>query len=186
MRKGVFLDRDGVLNEACIIDGSPYSPRTVDDFRIVDGAMGALQRLKACGYALVVVTNQPDIGRGLMPKSALDEMHERLLAGSSLDRIEVCPHSGHENCDCRKPKPGMILRAASALGIDLARSWTVGDRWVDVVAGEAAGTRTALVDRPYSYQGSPPPTLRPDVSGLDLSDLADQIIRRDVSAAAVP
>jgi D-glycero-D-manno-heptose 1,7-bisphosphate phosphatase len=187
VRKGVFLDRDGVLNEACLIDGAPYSPRSVDDFQIIGTAMDALERLRRHGYALVVVTNQPDIGRGLMSQSSLDVMHQRLMKRSTLDRVEVCPHSGHENCECRKPRPGMILRAASALGIDLGRSWTVGDRWVDVAAGAAAGTHTALVDRPYSYlpssTGSPPPALRPDISGPDLSDLAEEIIRRDLGVA---
>ncbi|MGZ4671343.1 MAG: D-glycero-alpha-D-manno-heptose-1,7-bisphosphate 7-phosphatase [Ilumatobacteraceae bacterium] len=179
------MDRDGVLNEATVIDGAPYSPRTLADFRIIDFAMDSLQRLKTADYALVVVTNQPDIGRGLMSQSTLDEMHHWLMIRSGIEQIEVCPHTGPQNCDCRKPKPGMILRAAAALGIDPARSWTVGDRWVDIAAGATAGTRTALVARPYSFRptsdGSPPESLQPDITGLELSELVDEILRRDSS-----
>src|SRR5262249_45135025 len=111
-RRAVFLDRDGVLVIPEMRDGRSYAPRNLDDFRFYPGAKDALRRLKEAGYLLVVVTNQPDVGKGLILKSTVDQMHDRIRKELSIDRIEVCPHVQADECPCRKPKPGMLLEAA--------------------------------------------------------------------------
>jgi D-glycero-D-manno-heptose 1,7-bisphosphate phosphatase len=147
----VFLDRDGVINRAIPRDGTPFAPNRLADFEILPDAPEACRRLKAAGYLLVVATNQPDIGRGTMAMSELEAMHRKMLESVPIDRIEICTHPGGKlsDCDCRKPKPGMLLRAARELGIDLKRSWMVGDRWRDVDCGHAAGCRTVFIDMNY-------------------------------------
>jgi D-glycero-D-manno-heptose 1,7-bisphosphate phosphatase len=180
MTWGVFLDRDGVLTEAPVIDGKAMAPTHRSELRIVAGARAALDRLREAGAVLIVVTNQPDITRGGLRQDELDAMHERLASELPIDDIEVCPHSGAEQCDCRKPRPGMLIRAAAAHGIDRASSWMVGDRWVDILAGREAGTGTVLVDRPYSWSatsaGSPPDDLVADHHVADVGGAADVIL----------
>ncbi len=172
MKSAVFLDRDGVLNAVHMDGDVAASPRRLDEFKLIDGATESVERLRRAGLVVVVVTNQPDVSRGRMDASELDAMHDLLRTSVPVDRIEVCPHSGEDGCDCRKPAPGMIHRAASVLGIDLGSSWTVGDRWVDVAAGRSAGTRTILIDRPYSFRpnssAGPPSGLVADYSCADL------------------
>lgn len=176
MRPAVFLDRDGVLNRSIVRDGKPYPPVGLAEFALLPGVEAACVRLKAAGFALVVVTNQPDVGRGTQKREAVEAMHATLLASvPEIDRIEVCYHAGREHgepCDCRKPLPGMFRRAADALGLDLARSFCVGDRWRDVDAGHAAGCRTIFIDLGYAE------TLRaePDFRARDLPHAAEIIL----------
>ena len=152
LRPAVFLDRDGTLNHHSVRGGKPYPPATADDFRLFAGAAEDCARLKAAGYVLVVATNQPDVGRGSQALAVVETMHARLLELiPALDRIEVCYHPGRgEPSTHRKPAPGMLHDAARALGIDLAQSWMVGDRWGDIDAGHAAGCRTVLIDHGYT------------------------------------
>jgi D-glycero-D-manno-heptose 1,7-bisphosphate phosphatase len=145
----VFLDRDGVLNEPIILNGKPYPPRDLNELIITRGAGAALEELKRQGFLLIVVTNQPDIARGKVNRADVDEINARLAAILPLDAIEVCEHDGKERCDCRKPKPGMILRAREKFGVDLAGSFMVGDRWRDIEAGRRAGCRTILIGGGY-------------------------------------
>jgi D-glycero-D-manno-heptose 1,7-bisphosphate phosphatase len=154
-RPAVFLDRDGTLNEPLVRGGKPYPPGRVEEFRICDGAAEACARLKAAGFALVVVTNQPDVGRGTQSSLVVDTMHARLRhLIPALDWIEVCHAPGqgrpHPENHRRKPEPGMLLDAAAALGLDLRSSWMVGDRAGDIDAGHAAGCRTIFLDRGYA------------------------------------
>ena len=159
-RTAVFLDRDGVLNEALIHDGKPYPPEDADALKIVAGAREGLEALRAAGYLLIVVTNQPDVARGTQSGETVDAIHERLRAELPLDAVYACCHDG-DGCDCRKPKPGLLLSAAGDLGIDLARSFMVGDRWRDVDAGARAGCRTVFLDFGYRERGpTDPPTVR--------------------------
>ena len=180
MRRAVFLDRDGVLNEADSPGREGASPRSLDGFRLIDAAVRGTQRLHTAGFALVVVTNQPDIGRGLMHIDDLIAMHDRLSQAMPIELIRVCLHGGSEECSCRKPAPGMLLDAAADMDIDLSASWMVGDRWVDVVAGSAAGTRTILIERPYSMlstsSGPPPAHLTATATARDLDQAADIIL----------
>ena len=147
VRRAVFLDRDGVLSKSLFFDGKPRAPRKLDDFVIYPEAKQACERLKSAGWHLVVVTNQPDLSTGDVSAEAMDAMHARLAAGLPLDAIEVCPHTDADRCACRKPLPGLLLRAAGRFGLELKESVMVGDRWRDIAAGRAAGCRTILIDR---------------------------------------
>jgi D-glycero-D-manno-heptose 1,7-bisphosphate phosphatase len=147
--RAVFLDRDGVLVIPEFRDGRSFAPVTLESYRFYPDAPEALSRLKAAGYKLIVVTNQPDVGKGLVPQLVADEMHERLRKALPVDLIKACFHTQAVNCACRKPKPGMLLDAARELGIDLEKSYMVGDRASDGEAGEAAGCRTIFIDLGY-------------------------------------
>jgi D-glycero-D-manno-heptose 1,7-bisphosphate phosphatase len=149
-RPAVFLDRDGVLNEAFVRDGVPTPPRSVEEFRVLPGVARACADLKRAGFVLVVVTNQPDVARGKLAAAAVGRMHERLRRCVPLDEICVCMHDDSDGCACRKPQPGMLLDAAGRLNLDLARSAGVGDRWRDVEAARRAGVRAIYVDRHYA------------------------------------
>jgi D-glycero-D-manno-heptose 1,7-bisphosphate phosphatase len=148
-RPAVFLDRDGVINRAFVRDGTPYPPASLRDLEILPHVPEALGALKAQGYSLVVVTNQPDVARGTASRELVDSIHERLKGELDLDAVFTCFHDDADECDCRKPKPGLLLRAAHDLGIDLTSSFMVGDRWRDVEAGRRAGCRTLFVDCGY-------------------------------------
>jgi len=151
LRPAVFLDRDGTLNVQVVRDGKPFAPSRLDDFKLIDGVAEGCRALKAAGYALVVATNQPDVGRGDVAREVIESMHVMLLQLiPEIDRIEVCYDPGRgEKSPRRKPEPGMVLDAASALGIDLPGSWMVGDRWRDVECGKRAGVKTVFIDFGY-------------------------------------
>jgi D-glycero-D-manno-heptose 1,7-bisphosphate phosphatase len=151
--RAVFLDRDGVLNEIIERDGKPASPRNAGELRIVADAAASLERMKAAGFRLFVVTNQPDVSRGLMSGAALDEIHAAVAAALPVEEIAACRHDNADNCDCRKPKPGLLIDLARRHGIDLARSWMIGDQDRDIACGKAAGCRTILLTRPYNSGG---------------------------------
>lgn len=152
VRRAVFLDRDGVINRALIRDGRPYPPGHLTEFEILPDSLAACQKLKSAGYLLIVATNQPDVGRGSLPQSAVEAIHAFMRRQLPIDRVEVCYHPGRglSDCDCRKPRPGMLLRAARDLDLDLAQCWMVGDRWRDIDCGRAAGCRTILIDHGYA------------------------------------
>ncbi|MFN2623013.1 MAG: D-glycero-alpha-D-manno-heptose-1,7-bisphosphate 7-phosphatase [Chthoniobacterales bacterium] len=149
----VFLDRDGVLNKAIVRNGKPYPPNSPEELELSSDAVAGCDRLKQAGFRLVVVTNQPDVGRGTQKREAVEKMHAKLRAAvPALDAIEVCYHAGSkygEPCSCRKPKPGMLLRAAAEHDIDLKRSFLIGDRWRDVDCAHAAGCRAVFIDHGY-------------------------------------
>jgi D-glycero-D-manno-heptose 1,7-bisphosphate phosphatase len=150
-QRAVFLDRDGV-----IIDDVHYLAR-LDQVRLIPGAAMAIRRLNQAGIPVVVVTNQSGVARGLFPESIVPVVHahlSKLLAedGAHIDRFYFCPHHPDKGiepyvaaCHCRKPQPGMLLQAAREMGLDLVRSWMIGDKLSDLHAGAAAGCRTILV-----------------------------------------
>mgnify|MGYP000398159830 FL=1 len=154
-QKAVFLDRDGTINKYVGF------LRDIDEFELLDGAADAIKRINASGYLAIVVTNQPVIARGEVSFEELERIHnkmETLLGkeGAYLDAIYFCPHHPHKgyegerpelkfDCNCRKPKPGMLLKAAQDFNIDLAQSWMIGDGENDIRAGQNAGCRTALI-----------------------------------------
>ncbi len=161
LNRAVFLDRDGVLNRALERAGKPYPPTSLAEFEILPGVPEACALLKQAGYLLVVATNQPDVGRGTLAREVVEALNEHLCGLLPLDRVEVCYHPGGVVvCDCRKPKPGLLWRAARELNIDLARSWMVGDRWRDIDCGHAAGCRTILIDYGYAETLKQPPDYR--------------------------
>jgi len=175
-KRAVFLDRDGVINRALERDGRPYPPGSREEFEILPEVPGACARLKAAGYLLVVATNQPDVGRGTLSREIVEDLHRLLLERVPIDRVEVCYHPGHgqSDCDCRKPKPGMLRSAAAQLGINLEKSWMVGDRWRDIDCGYAAGCRTILIDRGYAEELRKAPHFRV----RDLAEAAEIILAR--------
>jgi D-glycero-D-manno-heptose 1,7-bisphosphate phosphatase len=171
-RRAVFLDRDGVLNAAVVRGGVPYPPGDVDEVEVLPGVEEACVRLRAADFDLVVVTNQPDIARGTRAPAAVQRINDALLAALPLDEIVVCPHDDADGCPCRKPRPGMLLDAAERLGIDLAASFMVGDRWRDVEAGRRAGCRVVFVDHGYGEELAH----EPDVVVRGLSAAAEWIL----------
>lgn len=116
------------------------------------GVRGALERLRAAGFALVVVTNQPDVARGLQRRDVVDAMHAYLASILPIDDFRVCLHDDADGCACRKPNPGMLQAAADELRLNLSASFMVGDRWRDVEAGRRAGCTTVFIDAGYEEQ----------------------------------
>jgi D-glycero-D-manno-heptose 1,7-bisphosphate phosphatase len=174
--KAVFLDRDGVINRPIVVDGKPCPARTVADFEILPGVDQACSNLKNAGYLLVVVTNQPDVGRGILKKEVVEAIHETMMRQLPVDRVEVCYHAGTEfgeKCECRKPQPGMLINAATALDVDLSRSFMVGDRWRDISCGKRAGCRTIFIDWDYNE----PLREQPDFRVANLSEAVEWILR---------
>lgn len=145
MKRAVFLDRDGVLNRTLIRDGVARPPACLAELEILPGVPAALNALRASGYLLVVVTNQPDVARGNSPRSLVEGIHEQLRRALTLDAILTCFHDDADDCECRKPRPGLLLRAARDFGIELPLSAMVGDGWRDVEAGKRAGCATFLI-----------------------------------------
>jgi D-glycero-D-manno-heptose 1,7-bisphosphate phosphatase len=153
--RAVFLDRDGVIVTPEFREGRSFAPKTLDAFRLYESAPECLKSLKDAGFLLVVVTNQPDVGKGDISLETLDEMHRRMREALPIDDIRVCIHTRDEGCSCRKPRPGMLTSAATALGIALDRSFMIGDRESDVAAGRAAGCQTVFIDLDYAAEPKP-------------------------------
>jgi D-glycero-D-manno-heptose 1,7-bisphosphate phosphatase len=151
-RVATFLDRDGVINRAIVRDGRPHPPASVAELEILPGVAQALESLKDAGFLLIVVSNQPDVARGTTPRTTVDEINTTLMRSLPLDAIRCCLHDTRDHCECRKPRPGLLLRAAADFDIDLRSSWMVGDRWRDVEAGRAAGCRTIFIDYTYGEE----------------------------------
>ncbi len=174
--KAVFLDRDGTLNVNTGYVGDPAS------VRLVAGAADGVRLLAEAGFATVVVSNQSGIARGYFSEAAADAVDARVRellrqAGAPITAMYRCPHMPGGGCDCRKPKPGMLLRAAADLGLDLAQSWVVGDRLLDIEAGRAAGCRCVLVPGTPPHQPADDFSLTPpDFRARDLPDAARLII----------
>lgn len=156
-QKAIFLDRDGTINKYVGF------LRDIDEFELIDGVAEAIRAINESGYLAIVVTNQPVIARGEITWEELREIHNKMetllgLEGAYLDGIYFCPHHPHKgyegeiselkiDCDCRKPKPGLLLKAAEDFNIDMSQSWMIGDGENDVKAGEAAGCKSILIDK---------------------------------------
>ena len=173
-RPAVFFDRDGVLSQAILVDGRPHPPRDESELHLESGAAAVCRRLREAGVPMVVVTNQPDIARGTLSRETVDRLNALLKETLLLDAVYVCPHDDADACACRKPAPGMLLDAARDLGLDLARSVMVGDRWKDVQAGKAAGCATVFVDRGYRERRPE----EPDLVVRELPEAVDWILAR--------
>jgi D-glycero-D-manno-heptose 1,7-bisphosphate phosphatase len=154
MKRAVFLDRDGVLNRSVLVDGVPKPPSRVEDIEIIDGACEAIQTFKDNDFVPVVVTNQPDVARGLISVVQAKVINDCIRLSTNLEHFYTCFHDDGDFCSCRKPLPGLIYRAALDLGLDISESFLVGDRWRDIEAGQAAGCDSFFID--YSYPEKPP------------------------------
>jgi D-glycero-D-manno-heptose 1,7-bisphosphate phosphatase len=177
-RPAVFLDRDGTLNRQVIRDGQPYPPQTLAEFELFPGVPEACAQLAAAGFILVVATNQPDVGRGTQSQAIVESMHARLRElVPAISHLEVCyaPGQGRPHAENyrRKPEPGMLTDAALLLGLDLGRSWMVGDRWRDIDCGQRAGVRTVFIDFGYTEVLRAPP----DFSVSSFTEATDAILR---------
>jgi len=180
VRRAVFVDRDGVLIEAVMRSGRAGSARTSAEFHIDPQSSTAVQRLSHAGFAVVVISNQPDIGRGLVSPTEIEAQNTELQRILPVDGVYLCPHDGADGCHCRKPRPGMLVDAARDLELDLSGSWMIGDRWVDLAAAQAAGVAPVLLTRPWSWEptsaGIPPDDLRQSPSADSLEGCVDLIL----------
>lgn len=186
-RRAVFLDRDGVINEE--VGGV----RSASDFRLLPGVATAIKRLNDSDLLTVVVTNQPVIAKGFCTEEDVECIHKKMdtllcVEGAFLDDIFICPHhpeTGHKgerielkiDCDCRKPKTGLIFKAADAYNIDLAHSFIVGDRYVDIAAGRAAGLCTILLKTGYEGSDIDPDGVNPDYVCKNLNEAVNIILK---------
>jgi D-glycero-D-manno-heptose 1,7-bisphosphate phosphatase len=171
-RAAVFLDRDGVLNRAIVRNGRPYPPASLPELEILPGVPQAVARLRREGFLTLVVTNQPDVATGKTTQAVVDEIHDRLRETLALDAIYTCACVEGPGCDCYKPRPGMLIRAASEWRVDCLKSFMIGDRWRDVGAGKAAGCRTIFID--YNYAERRPDA--PDFVARDLAEAVDIVL----------
>jgi len=163
-RKAVFLDRDGVLNRAIVRNGKPYPPSSLEELEMLPGIRDACAELRDAGFLLIMVTNQPDVSRGLQRQEVVDAINRSVSDLLRLDDIKVCYHDDDDGCQCRKPGPGLLLEAARDWSIDLERSFMVGDRWKDIEAGRQAGCQTVLVQSYYAEKS--PETVDREVVSL--------------------
>jgi D-glycero-D-manno-heptose 1,7-bisphosphate phosphatase len=168
----VFLDRDGVLNAPVMQEGRSHPPASLAEMRLLAGTKEACAALRQAGFLLICVTNQPDIARGATSRETVDVINAAVGHSLELDDIFTCPHDDADRCDCRKPLPGLLIAAAQRHGIDLSRSFMVGDRWRDIEAGRAAGCRTVLVDWNYDE----PQAVDPDLVVTALADAVTWIV----------
>jgi len=178
MRPAVFLDRDGVLNRVLVCNGRPHPPQRVADLEIPDDVPEALDVLVRAGFMLIGVTNQPDVARGEQRREVVEAINAALLARLPLAALLVCYHDDHDGCECRKPRPGLLLQAANRYRIDLPASFMVGDRWKDVEAGRRAGCTTVLLG---SGWGEPSYGAPADHAAGSLREAARWIVHRGVS-----
>lgn len=172
-RPAVFLDRDGVINRSVVRDGKPYPPASLDELEILPGAVHSLKQLASAGYILIGVTNQPDVARGTQTRKIVEAINIRILSELPVSQIFTCYHDNQDDCQCRKPKPGLIFQGAEKYGVDLTKSWMVGDRWKDISAGQAAGLKTVFIDYHYNETYSGPPA---DFVAEDVAVLAEIIL----------
>ena len=168
VRRAVFLDRDGVLNRAFVREGKPYPPDSLASLEVLPGVAEACAALRAAGFLLIVVTNQPDLARGTTRREDVDVLNRRLFELLPLDEIRVCPHDDGDRCECRKPLPGLLLAAARERGLDLRHSVMVGDRWRDIEAGKRAGCWTVFVNHGYTER-------RPEAPDLTVKSLGEAV-----------
>jgi D-glycero-D-manno-heptose 1,7-bisphosphate phosphatase len=153
LRKAVFLDRDGVLNYSTIKNGKPHPPENAETLKITENAKDCMDRLRKAGFLLICITNQPDFARGTRTLENIQSMNDKVKNTLGLDDLFCCLHDNKDNCECRKPKPGLIFMAREKWGIDLERSWLIGDRKSDISAGIAAGVKTVFIDNHYNEDG---------------------------------
>lgn len=153
MNKALFLDRDGIINKAIVIDNKPYSPMVQEEFWAVDGIDEVIQDAKDKGYLIFSITNQPEVTRGNLKSDFVIQMNKYIQQMFGLTDVMACMHDDKDGCSCRKPKPGMLYTLAFLYGIDLSQSWMVGDRRSDIEAGNSAGCKTIYVDYRYDDGG---------------------------------
>ncbi len=150
MRRAVFLDRDGVINKVLIRHGKVGTPRRFEEFEWIEGIGEEVKRIKDAGFYVFVITNQPDVARGILPLEELDKMSAAIRSHLPVDEVWVCPHDDDARCDCRKPKPGMVQRAREKYSINIAESYLIGDGRKDIELARDVGCKGILIDAAYN------------------------------------
>ena len=179
MKLGIFLERDGVLNQARVERQHQVTPLTLDEYHVNVEARGLLQKLKDAGFLLIVTTNQPGLSRGYQSRRELDLMHERLRRTFPLDDILVCAHDETDRCPCRKPKPGLLIEAAFKWHLDLDHSLVISDKWQDAEAARATGCTSLLIKSPWVGSG------HHDFVLPDLTTVVDKILQLNTNKRAL-
>jgi D-glycero-D-manno-heptose 1,7-bisphosphate phosphatase len=149
MQRAVFLDRDGTLNKVTVIHGVSNPPNSIEELKIISGVGQAIEIIRKQDYIPIIVTNQPDVGRGKTTIEIVNLINKSISNYLNIEYVYTCFHDGIEECECRKPKPGLLIKAAKDLGIDLSKSFMVGDRASDVYAGYSAGCECYLIRNEY-------------------------------------
>ena len=170
MKSGVFIERDGVLNQVRVERQHQMPPITLDEFRLNQALLAPLRKLKAAGFVLIATTNQPGVCRGYLSRRELDRMHALLRKFFPLDEILVCPHDETDRCSCRKPKPGLLVEAAFKWHIDLERSYIISDKWQDAEVARTVGATSLLLHSPWVGTG------HHDLVLPNLAAIADKIL----------
>jgi len=175
-RRAVFLDRDGVINKKA--PEGDYI-KSWDEFEFLPSVKTAIRKLNENGFLVIIVSNQRGIARGLMTEEDLKEIHRKMKeelaeVRAVIDGIYYCPHDLDDHCNCRKPKPGLLLKAAREHDIDLGRSWMVGDHESDIEAGKRAGCKTILISR--NPNSNDPEGIEPDLTARTLMEAIDKLL----------
>jgi D-glycero-D-manno-heptose 1,7-bisphosphate phosphatase len=171
MKRAVFIERDGILNEVRSGPKHQITPLTLEEFKLNAIAEGPLRRLKGAGFVLIATTNQPGLSRGYQSRRELDRMHEILRRTFPLDDIMLCPHDESDHCPCRKPRPGLLIEAAFKWHLNLDHSFVISDKWQDSEAARTAGCTSLLLKSPWVGQ------VHHDFVLPDLDTIADKILR---------
>lgn len=170
VKLGVFIERDGILNEVRVEGQYQASPLTLEDMRPIEAAVPLLHKLKSAGYVLIVTTNQPGLSRGYQSRRELDRMHTRLRALFPVDDILVCPHDETDNCSCRKPKPGLLVEAGFRHRLNLDQSCVISDKWQDAEAARSAGCTSVLLESRWTGK------VHRDFLVSDLTSAVDKVL----------
>jgi D-glycero-D-manno-heptose 1,7-bisphosphate phosphatase len=149
MKQGVFIERDGILNQVRIERGHQVAPLMMSEFRLNADAAPLLEKLKAAGFILIVTSNQPGLSRGYQSRRELDRMHDLLRATFPIQDILICPHDETDRCPCRKPKPGLLIEAGFKWHLHLDRSFVISDKWPDAEAARTAGCTSLMLQSPW-------------------------------------
>lgn len=149
MKKAVFIERDGILNEVKAGPKHQIAPLTLEEFKLIKTAEPALQKLKKAGFVLIVTTNQPGLSRGYQSRRELDRMHDLVRRAFPIDDLLICPHDEADHCPCRKPRPGLLIEAAFKWHLNLDHSFVVSDKWQDAEAARTAGCTSLLLKSPW-------------------------------------
>ena len=156
LRKAVIFDRDGIVNSTVLRGGQPTPPRTLNEFEIKKGFKNLYEHALSLDYRLFIATNQPDVHRGLTTREFVQSLHDMIISEyDQIEEIVTCFHDNIHNCSCRKPRPGMVLYLENKYGLNLSKSFFIGDRVGDVLCGNSAGCKTIFVDYKYAESVGP-------------------------------
>lgn len=171
MKKAVFVERDGILNEVRPGPKHQIVPLTIEEFKVRQEAVAPLRRLKESGFVVIVTTNQPGLSRGYQSRRELDRMHDIVRRMFPVDDILTCPHDESDHCPCRKPRPGLLIEAAFKWHLNLDHSFVISDKWQDAEAARTAGCTSLLLESPWVGQ------VHHDFVLANMDAIADKILR---------